>query len=360
MQLAPNLLDAHLQQGLKSLYVLHGDEPLLIQEAADAIRAFARTQGFTERSSHTVAGAHFDWSEVLAAGGSLSLFADKQLLELRIPSGKPGKEGSTAIQHLAEQSRGNDSTLTMVMLPRLDKLTKGGAWFGALESFGVTIQVEPVERGALPPWIAQRLSRQGQRVAAGEAGQLTLQFFADRVEGNLLAAHQEIQKLALLFPPGELTFEQVEGAVLNVARYDVFKLSEAVLAGQMVRVQRMLEGLQAEGEAEVLVHYTMAEDIRALKRVKDALNQGRPMPMALREQRVWGVKERLFERVLPRLSEATLAELLQSAHLVDGIVKGLKQPDWPTNNWQALHRLAMRLCHACAGQTVPPAPRMGR
>jgi DNA polymerase-3 subunit delta len=360
MQLAPNQLDAHLQKGLKSLYVLHGDEPLLIQEAADAIRAFARTQGFTERSSHTVAGAHFDWSEVLAAGGSLSLFADKQLLELRIPSGKPGKEGSTAIQHLAEQSRGNDSTLTMVMLPRLDKLTKGGAWFGALESFGVTIQVEPIERGALPAWIAQRLSRQGQRVAAGEAGQLTLQFFADRVEGNLLAAHQEIQKLALLFPPGELTFEQVEGAVLNVARYDVFKLSEAVLAGQMVRVQRMLEGLQAEGEAEVLVHYTMAEDIRALKRVKDALNQGRPMPMALREQRVWGVKERLFERVLPRLSESTLAELLQSAHLVDGIVKGLKQPNWPTNNWQALHRLAMRLCQACAGQApAPPAPRMG-
>jgi DNA polymerase-3 subunit delta len=360
MQLAPNQLDAHLQKGLKSLYVLHGDEPLLIQEAADAIRSFARTQGFTERSSHTVAGAHFDWSEVLAAGGSLSLFADKQIVELRIPSGKPGKEGSTAIQHLAEQSRGNDSTLTMVMLPRLDKLTKGGAWFGALESFGVTIQVEPVERGALPPWIAQRLSRQGQRVAAGEAGQLTLQFFADRVEGNLLAAHQEIQKLALLFPPGELTFEQVEGAVLNVARYDVFKLSEAVLAGQMERVQRMLEGLQAEGEAEVLVHYTMAEDIRALKRVKDALNQGRPMPMALREQRVWGVKERLFERVLLRLSDATLAELLHSAHLVDGIVKGLKQPDWPTNNWQALHRLAMRLCQACLVQTAPAAPRMGR
>jgi DNA polymerase-3 subunit delta len=360
MQLAPNQLDAHLQKGLKSLYVLHGDEPLLIQEAADAIRTFARTQGFTERSSHTVAGAHFDWSEVLAAGGSLSLFADKQIVELRIPSGKPGKEGSTAIQHLAEQSRGNDSTLTMVMLPRLDKLTKGGAWFGALESFGVTIQVEPVERGALPPWIAQRLSRQGQRVAAGETGQLTLQFFADRVEGNLLAAHQEIQKLALLFPPGELTFEQVEGAVLNVARYDVFKLSEAVLAGQMERVQRMLEGLQAEGEAEVLVHYTMAEDIRTLKRVKDALNQGRPMPMALREQRVWGVKERLFERVLPRLSDATLAELLHSAHLVDGIVKGLKQPDWPTNNWQALHRLAMRLCQACLVQAAPLAPRVGR
>ncbi len=150
MQLAPSQLQSHLQKGLHSLYTLHGDEPLLIQEAADAIRGVARLQGFTERSSHTVAGAHFDWSEVLAAGGSLSLFADRQMLELRIPSGKPGKDGSSALQQLAEQSRGNDSTLTLVLLPRLDKLTKGGAWFGALESFGVTLQVEPVERNALP------------------------------------------------------------------------------------------------------------------------------------------------------------------------------------------------------------------
>jgi DNA polymerase III subunit delta len=358
MQLAANQLAGHLSKGLKSLYTLHGDEPLLIQEALDMIRAAARAQGFTERTSHTVAGAHFDWSEVLAAGGSLSLFADKQILELRIPSGKPGKDGSTAIQQLAEQSRGNDSTLTLVLLPRLDKLTKGGAWFGALESFGVTLQVEPVERQALPPWIAQRLSAQGQRVAAGEEGQRTLQFFADRVEGNLLAAHQEIQKLALLFAPGELSLAQIESAVLNVARYDVFKLSEAVLAGQLARVQRMLDGLQAEGEAEVLVHYTLSEDIRALKRVKDAMAQGRPMPMALREQRIWGVKERLFERVLPRLSEALLAELLLSAHQVDGIVKGLKQPGWPTNGWQALHRLAMTLGRACATQPTSSRAKM--
>ncbi|MBT9506386.1 DNA polymerase III subunit delta [Rhodoferax sp.] len=351
MQLALSQLAAHLQKGLKSLYTLHGDEPLLMQEAADTIRTLARTQGYTERTSHTVAGAHFDWSEVLAAGGSLSLFADKQIVELRIPSGKPGKEGSPAIQQLAEQSRGNDSTLTLVMLPRLDKMTRSGAWFGALESFGVTIQIDPIERNALPQWIAQRLAAQGQRVASGEDGQRTLQFFADRVEGNLLAAHQEIQKLALLFEAGELGFDQVESAVLNVARYDVFKLSEAVLGGHSARVQRMLDGLQAEGEAEVLVHYTLSEDIRALKRVKDAMAQGRPMPMALREQRVWGVKERLFERVLPRLSDVDLLNLLQAAHQVDGIVKGLKQPDWPTDGWQALHRLALQLCSRCAVQT---------
>jgi DNA polymerase-3 subunit delta len=362
MQIAANQLINHLQRGLKSLYTLHGDEPLLVQEALDAIRAVARTQGYTERTSHTVAGAHFDWSEVLAAGGSLSLFADKQIVEIRIPSGKPGKDGSTALQQLAEISQGNDSTLTIVMLPRLDKMTKSSAWFAALESFGVTLQVEPVERAALPQWIAQRLSSQGQRVAAGEEGQRTLQFFADRVEGNLLAAHQEIQKLGLLFPVdgaagGVLSFEQVESAVLNVARYDVFKLSEAVLAGQAVRVQRMLDGLQAEGEAEVLVHYTLSEDIRALKRVKDAMAQGRPLPMALRENRIWGVKERLFERVLPKLSEVQLAGLLQSAHVVDGIVKGLKQPDWPTSGWQALHRLALQLCALCgAGAKSSPAP----
>ena len=358
MQIAPAQLSQHLQRGLKPLYTLHGDEPLLIQEAVDAIRAVARTQGYTERTSHTVAGAYFDWSEVLAAGGSLSLFADKQIVEIRIPSGKPGKEGSPAIQQLAEQSQGNDATLTIVMLPRLDKVTKTGAWFSALESFGVTIQVEPVERNVLPQWIAQRLQTQGQRVAAGEAGQRTLQFFADRVEGNLLATHQEIQKLALLYPQGELTFEQIERAVLNVARYDVFKLSEAVLGGQTARVQRMLDGLQAEGEAEVLVHYTLSEDIRALKRVKDALNAGRPLPMALREQRIWGLKERLFERALPRLTDTTLADLLHAAHQVDGIVKGLKQPDWPTDGWQALHRLAMTLCRECVVQPAATRPKM--
>jgi DNA polymerase-3 subunit delta len=357
MQVALAQLSQHLQRGLSPLYVLHGDEPLLQQEAADAIRATARAQGYTERSSYTVAGAHFDWSAVLAAGSSLSLFADKQIVEIRIPSGKPGKDGSVALQQVAESARGNDSTLTLVMLPRLDKATRTGAWFAALESHGTSIQIDPIERGALPQWIAQRLAMQGQRVVAGEEGQRTLQFFADRVEGNLLAAHQEIQKLALLHPvkegdtsvTGELTLEQVEAAVLNVARYDVFKLSEAVLAGQIARVQRMLDGLQAEGEAAVLVHWALAEDIRALKRIKDAMNAGRPLPMALRENRVWGAKERLYERILPRLSDTSANRLLQSAHRVDGIVKGLKMPDWPTDPWQALQRLALQLGRVCAG-----------
>ena len=348
MQLALPQLQAHLQKGLRSLYTLHGDEALLVQEAADAIRAAARLQGYTERSVHVAMGAHFDWSEVLAAGGSMSLFADRQILEIRVPTGKPGKEGSAMVQQLAQSAEGNDSTLTLFVLPRLDSTTKKGAWFGALEQFGVSLQIDSLDRAQLPQWIAQRLKLQNQSVASGQDGQNCLQFFADRVEGNLLAAHQEIQKLGLLYPAGELTQSQVESAVLNVARYDVFKLSEAVLTGQVARVQRMLDGLQAEGEAAVLVHYTLAEDIRALKRVKDAIAQGRPLPMALREQRIWGIREKLFERVLPKLSTARLAQLLKNAHQVDGIVKGLKVPDWPTDPWQALQRLALRVSSACA------------
>jgi DNA polymerase-3 subunit delta len=348
MQLALPQLQAHLQKGLRSLYTLHGDEALLVQEAADAIRASARQQGYTERSVHVVSGAHFDWSEVLAAGGSMSLFAERQILEIRVPTGKPGKEGSPMIQQLAQSAEGNDSTLTLFILPRLDSATKKGAWFGALEQFGVSLQIDSLDRAQLPQWIAQRLKLQNQSVASGQDGQNCLQFFADRVEGNLLAAHQEIQKLSLLYPAGELTHAQVESAVMNVARYDVFKLSEAVLAGQVARVQRMLDGLQAEGEAAVLVHYTLAEDIRALKRVKDAMAEGRPLPMALREQRIWGAREKLFERVLPKLSTARLAQLLKNAHQVDGIVKGLKVADWPTDPWQALQRLALRVSSACS------------
>jgi DNA polymerase III subunit delta len=210
MQVAPAQLAAQLKRGLRSLYTVHGDEALLVQEAADAIRAEARAQGCTERVVHTAAGAHFDWSAVLASGGSLSLFADRQLIEVRIPSGKPGKDGSEALQQMAEAAAGDEHTVTLVLLPRLDAATLKSAWFAALDSQGVTVKVETVERQALPGWIAQRLQLQGQRVEPGEAGQRTLQFFADRVEGNLLAAHQEIQKLGLLYPAGELNFDQVE------------------------------------------------------------------------------------------------------------------------------------------------------
>lgn len=356
MQLRADQLAAHLQKGLRPIYTVWGDEALLAQEAGDAIRAAARASGCSERQVHTVAGAHFDWSGLLGASQALSLFSDRQLIEIRIPSGKPGKDGSEALQRYC-QSLSAD-VVTLVQLPRLDRNQQTSAWFSALDGAGVTLRIDPVERQALPTWIAQRLALQRQRVEPGEAGQRTLAFFADRVEGNLLAAHQEIQKLGLLYPAGELGFEQIEAAVLNVARYDVFKLGEAVLAGQVNRALRMLEGLQAEGEAAVLVHWTLAEDIRAIKRVKDAVVAGKPLPMALREARVWGAKERLFERVVPLLSDDVAAQWLEAAQVCDGLVKGLKHPDWPFDPWQGLKRLVLMLVQHTAAQV--PAGRVQR
>jgi DNA polymerase-3 subunit delta len=347
MQIRADQLAAQLGRGLKPLYTVYGDEPLLVQEAADTIRAAARAAGYSERSVHSVAGAHFDWSGLLGAASEMSLFAARQLIEIRIPAGKPGKDGSEALQRYCE--RLSDDVLTLVLLPRLDRTQQGSAWFGALDGAGITLRIDPVERRALPTWIAQRLAAQGQRVADGEEGQRTLAFFADRVEGNLLAAHQETTKLGLLFEPGVLSFAQVERAVLNVARFDVFKLGEAVLAGQAGRALRMLDGLQAEGEAAVLVHWTLAEDIRMLRRIQAALAQGAPVALALREQRVWGVKEKLVERLAPQLDAARLDELLIAAQVCDGLVKGLAHPDWPLDPWAGLRRLVLMLVELAAG-----------
>lgn len=353
MQLRPDQLSAALARGLKPIYTIHGDEPLLAQEAGDTIRAAARQAGYTERKVYSVSGAHFDWSGLLGASQAMSLFADRQLIEIRIPNGKPGKDGSEALQRYCESL--SDDVLTIIHLPRLDRQQQQSGWFTALDAAGATVRVEPVERRALPQWIAQRLAAQGQRVADGEAGAQTLAFFADRVEGNLLAAHQELQKIALLYPTGTLSFEQVESAVLNVARYDVFKLGEAVLAGQTARVLRMLDGLRAEGEAPVLVHWTLAEDIRALKRVKDMVDQGKPVQMALREARVWGAKERLFERLVPLLADHTLAHWVEAASICDGLVKGLKHPHWPLDAWDGLKRLALMVTqHTAAPKPAQP------
>ena len=352
MQIRADQLDAQLQRGLKPLYTIHGDEPLLAQEAGDAIRAAARAAGYGERKVFTVSGAHFDWSGVLGAAQAMSLFAERQLIEIRIPTGKPGKEGGEALQAYCE--RLSDDVLTLVQLPRLDWQQLKAAWFGALDAAGTTVRVETLERKMLPAWLAQRLARQGQRVQDGDAGPRTLAFFADRVEGNLLAAHQELQKLALLYPAGELSFERVEAAVLDVARYDVARLAEALWSGQVARALRMLDALQAEGESAVMVHWHLAEDLRTLARARAALADGKPLPLALREARAWGAKERLFERVLPDLGEAALTPLIVAAGTCDGICKGLRHPDWPIDPWDALRQLVLRVLQSLpAGRRLP-------
>jgi len=315
-------LDAHLSRGLQPLYAIHGDEPLLALEAADAIRARARASGFSERVV-LAPERGFDWGELAASGASRSLFGDKKLIELRLAASKPGADGAGAIEAFC--GRLPPETLTLVTLPRLDKAGQGSSWFRALEREGIVVNVYPVERARLPEWIAARLARQKQRANAE-----SLQF---------LAAHQEIQKLALLLPAGELDFDAVREAVMNVARYDAQKLSEAMLSGERARLARMLEGLRGEGEAPPRVLWILAEEIRAICRVQNGIAAGRSLAEVLREARVWGdARQSLVGRAAKKLPRATLLAALEHAAKVDRVVKGIVKGD----AWDELLQLGLR------------------
>ena len=347
MQLKLDALAGHLDSRGKAgklarIYVIAGDEPLLAIEAQDAIRAAARTAGFTEREV-LHADARFDWSLLTAAASGLSLFAEKKILEVRLPTGKPGKAGAEALR--AHAAGAGDDTLTIIALPRLDRATRESAWAAALDHAGVWIDAPKIERGELPAWIGARLARQQQRAARA-----VLEFLADQVEGNLLAAHQEISKLALLFPAGELTLEQVTESVLNVARYDVFGLPQALLGGDAARALRMLEGLRAEGEALPLILWTVSEEVRTLLKVKAAVDAGKPVAAAARENRVWGPRERLLPQALTRLTETGLATLLARCADVDRLAKGLRAATRDSDPWLELADIALALA---APSTAP-------
>ena len=335
MQLRLEALDGHLAKNLAQLYVIASDEHLLALEAADRIRKAARAQGYTERDVLSVERT-FKWGELLAANQALSLFGDKKLIELRIPTGKPGKDGSAALQAYAKDL--SPDNLTLITLPKLDWQTAKASWVTALQQAAVYIDIPNIERAQLPAWIGNRRAAQGQ-----SAERQSLDFIADRVEGNLLAAHQEIQKLGLLHEPGKLTFEQVHDAVLNVARYDVFKLSEAMLTGDTARLVRMLEGLKGEGEALTLVLWAVAEEIRTLLKLKSGMSQGRPLNALLKEYRIWGPRERMMEPALRRVSLATLEAALQEAAQVDRMVKGLRAKKFAGDAWDAMLQLALRV-----------------
>jgi DNA polymerase III subunit delta len=335
MQLRLDALDTHLSKSLAPLYVITSDEHLLALEAADKIRRTARAQGFSEREV-LIAERYFKWGELLAANQSQSLFGDRKLIELRIPTGKPGKDGGQALQdYVGNLSPDN---VTLITLPKLDWQTQKAVWVGALQQAAVYIDIPMVERAQLPAWIGARLAAQKQ-----SADKQSIEFIADRVEGNLLAAHQEIQKLALLHPEGKLSFEQVHDAVLNVARYDVFKLSEAMLSGDAVRLVRMVEGLKGEGEALPLVLWAVAEEIRTLLKVRTGMAQGKPVGMLLKENRIWGPRERLMEPALRRLSVPVLEAALQEAAQVDKMVKGLRAKNFAGDAWDALLQLGLKV-----------------
>lgn len=255
MQLRPEHLAAHLDKPLAPLFLLHGDEPLLVIEAGDAIRAAARKQGFEEREV-LIVGPGFKWDELFLAAGNMSLFAGSKLVDLRIPSGKPGKEGSTALQRYTGTL--GPGIVTLITLPELDWQAKKSAWVIALSNAGVSIECNAPPPGRLPQWIAERMARQKQ-----SAARPALEFIAAHVEGNLLAAHQEIQKLGLLYPPGEVSLAQIEAAVTNVARYDVSDLRNALQARETVRAARTLEGLRGEDAAPPLVLWALASEARS-------------------------------------------------------------------------------------------------
>ncbi|MCC6073089.1 DNA polymerase III subunit delta [Massilia sp. GCM10020059] len=335
MQLRFDALEGHLAKSLAPLYVISSDEHLLAMEAADKIRKAARANGYSERDVLTVERT-FKWGELLAANNAMSLFGDKKLVELRIPTGKPGKDGGAALQSYAKDL--NPDNLTLITLPKLDWQTAKAAWVASLQQAAVYIEIPTIERAQLPGWIGTRLAAQGQ-----SADRQGLDFIADRVEGNLLAAHQEIQKLGLLHEPGKLTFEQIHDAVLNVARYDVFKLSEAMLSGDAARLVRMLEGLKGEGEALPLVLWAVAEEIRTLLKLKSGMAQGRPLGVLLKEYRIWGPRERMMEPALRRISLPTLEAAMREAAQVDKMVKGLRAKAFAGDAWDAMLQLALKV-----------------
>ncbi len=332
MLLRADQLPAHLGKTLAPLYILHGNEPLLVMEAADSIRTAAREKGYTEREV-LVSGPSFKWDALHMAAGNTSLFGGNKLVDLRIPNGKPGREGGDALQRYVERMA--DGVITLITLPELDWAARKTAWFGALGNAGVAMELNAPPLAELPEWIALRLARQQQ-----SAGRTVLDFIAAHVEGNLLAAHQEIQKLGLLYPVGELTLAQVEDAVLNVARYDVDKLRAALLAGDAARCARLLDGLRAEDAAPPLLLWAFASEIRALIGLRAAADEGRPLAAALRAERVFDDRRAAaLQRALPRFREAQLRAALLAAARIDRMIKGLTKGDV----WDEFLQLALRL-----------------
>ena len=322
------------------LYIFSGDEPLLMMEAMDQLRSKARQLGYTEREV-MLQERGFDWSALLNAGQIMSLFGDRRWIELRIPTGKPGRDGAEALKQfsaqIASQSNADGpETIVCIVLPRLDMKTKSSAWFSSLDEAGMAVQIDSLERSYLPSWIAGRLQKQGQSIQSGPEGQRALEFIAEQVEGNLIAAHQEIQKLGLLYPAGELSEEQVRSAILKVARYNVFELSEAMLAGDLPRVNRMLDGLKGEGEPLVLILWRVTEELRLLSKLKMASDAGESVQQLLRANRVWGNKERLYPAALKRVQSSRLRQAVQIAAGLDRQSKGLQAAELPADPWDGL------------------------
>ncbi len=330
-RLEQNQLKQQLSQKLSPLYVLVGNEPLAQSECLDAIRQAARKAGADERSSFIVE-RNFNWQQIQQFGQALSLFSSLRILEIHIPNGKPGVDGGKALAELAANAI--PDTTTIIVLPSLEREAKNSAWFNALQSASTIIELKEIAPNQLPQWLSARLAVQDQSCDVA-----SLEFIAHQVEGNLLAAHQEIQKLALLYPAGEISAESIREAVLNVSRFNAFQLGEAVLAGDAARTSRILQGLQDEGENAVAVMNPLMWVLRPLVRIKQAEARGENLMNAMTNARIYGDRQSLVKRALARLSLRQLEAALQKLCDIDRTAKGVMQGD----AWLELSRLCFGL-----------------
>lgn len=330
MKIRGEQLGASLAKGLAPVYALCGDEALLSDEAAAEIRAAARRIGAERQTFQVESG--FNWGAWAAGFDSLSLFASQRLIELRLTTGKPGVEGGKTLE--AWCARPPADTCLMVTLPRADRTMQAAKWYGALDKAGVTVHLTPPTPEQLPAWIGARLARHRLKADAE-----TLAFLASRVEGNLLAAHQEIEKLALLLPPGDLDLDTAHSAVVDVARFDAGDLPEAFLKGDAARYCRIIDGLEAEGETPILALWLLSQELRTLYRLAAGVEAGEPLARLMRENRVWESRQTLVSRALKGLRAARLADALRQASRVDRASKGLLRED----AWAMLKQLGLGL-----------------
>jgi DNA polymerase-3 subunit delta len=314
VKLAAKQLDTHLKNTLLPCYLVSGDEPLLVQEALDAIRARARNDGFDSRELH-VAGTGFDWNDLRSAGGNLSLFADKRIIELRLPTGKPGRTGGAAIVEFVEQA--GDDLLFLVSAPKLDRNGAASKWANAIASAGAMLQIWPVGVRELPSWIASRM-----RAVGLQPDRDAVQLIADRVEGNLLAAQQEIEKLRMLTGEGPVSASDVDAAVADSSRFDVYKLVDAAVAGDSARAIRILGGLRVEGTEPVIVVWALTRELRTLAKLADSISDGASLSSSLRKFGVWKNREGLVRACVSRHQRDDFYRLIKLARRADAAAKG--------------------------------------
>lgn len=330
-QIAIDKLAAWGNTPLNPLYVIHGEEDLLRLEALDGLRAAAKSQNYARERYTTENTA--DWQDVSASLNSMGLFADLKFIEIHIPNGKPSKDGIEVLQHLAEQMP--EGTVAVAVLPKLERAQQQSKWFTALTKNATVAEAKAVTAAMLPEWIRKRLQTYGLNIQAD-----ALALFAERVEGNLLAAKQEIDKLALLHPQGtELQTADMQSAVANVARFDPFQLSTAWMGGDTARTLRLLEGLEADEAEPVLILWALCEDIRTLIRLHAAFKQGQSIGEVRNSLRLWGEKQYTAPQAVRRITVPQLLDALQECARIDRLIKGAEDG----NVWPALQKLVLDL-----------------